>query len=513
MKRANKKSVIKYIMILLLAAILCVAAIFALWWYGAFLPKWVDWKTYKSSYYGLDLELKDGKLVLADNEKTHWSSKKDWFVQDILISDINNDGEEELVLLVWKHGSFGKHRPVWVKRNDINLQQHVFIYKYDKSRDEKLRAIWMSSAIIYEIDSIERCFYNKLLVNDRAGNSKVWYWQDFGLKIGPEYNGDELSVVSVGDNLIHNWMLRYSDSDDYDYVNGSYDGFYCHIKDRISSADIATVNQETPLVRDNSLIGDFPRFGSPAGIAKALSNAGFDVASCATNHMLDRGAKGALNTANILADNGIKTVGINEDGDISNNCVFINTNGIRVAFLSYTYGTNGIPNPDDNPYLIETFKDEERLRKQIQYARLRADAVIAFVHWGTEYELEPDVEQNRLVDILKEEKVDVVIGTHPHVIQNMELYAEDNHETTVFYSLGNFVSGQDRPERLVGGLASFDICKDSKGKTVINDPEMEGIVMHQSKEECAVYMLSDYSEKLASEHIVTGVEDFIYGKK
>ena len=75
---------------------------------------------------------------------------------------------------------------------------------------------------------------------------------------------------------------------------------------------------------------------------------GFDVASCATNHMLDRGAKGALFTANILADNGIKSVGINEDGDISNNCVFINTNGIRVAFLSYTYGTNGIPNPEDN---------------------------------------------------------------------------------------------------------------------------------------------------------------------
>lgn len=513
MKRANKKSVIKYIMILLLAAILCVAAIFALWWYGAFLPKWVEWKTHTTSYYGLDLELKDRKLVLTDDRNELWSSKKDWFVQDLLISDINNDGEEELVLLVWKHGSFGKHRPVWVKRNDINLQQHVFIYKYDKSREEKLRAIWMSSATIYEIDSIERCFYNKLLVNDRAGNSKVWYWQDFGLKIGPEYEGDELSIVSVGDNLIHSWMLKYSDSEDFDYVNGSYDGFYCHIKDRITSADIATVNQETPLINDNSLLGDYPRFGSPAGIAKALSNAGFDVASCATNHMLDRGAKGALNTATMLADNGIKSVGINSDGDISNNCVFINTNGIRVAFLSYTYGTNGIPNPEDNLYLIEIFKDEERLRRQIQYARLRADAVIVFAHWGTEYESEPDEEQYRLANLFREENVDVVIGTHPHVIQSMEQYEEDNHTTTVFYSLGNFVSGQDRPERLVGSLASYNIVKDSKGKILISNPEMEEIVMHQSKEECAVYLLSDYTEELASQHKVKELKEHIYSKK
>lgn len=161
-------------------------ATYLLWWYGRFLPGWIEWKTAGAEFGEGFVTLKDRRLTLHDggpDGEIAWKTQGDWFVQDMVIKDIDRDGKDELILLVWKHGSYGDHMPFWVEKNDKALKQHIFIYKYEPKRETKIRAIWMSSEIAYEIESIssgEDCFLN---VNDHMGNTRVWYWQDFGLKL------------------------------------------------------------------------------------------------------------------------------------------------------------------------------------------------------------------------------------------------------------------------------------------------------------------------------------------
>ena len=125
------------------------------------------------------LSVRDG----ATGEKVFWKTQADWFVQDIVIKDIDRDGEEEMILLVWKHGNYGNHMPFWVKKNDKALKQHIFIYKYDEKREKRVRAIWMSSQLEYEITGISSGEESFLDVTDRSGNTRVWMWREFGLKL------------------------------------------------------------------------------------------------------------------------------------------------------------------------------------------------------------------------------------------------------------------------------------------------------------------------------------------
>lgn len=163
-----------------------VIAIGALWWYGFFLPGWIQWKTYESEFGDTYVTLKDRRIEVRNGGKDGevvWQTKSDWFVQDIVIKDIDRDGREEMILLVWKHGSYGDHMPFWVKKNDKALKQHIFIYKNDVKREFKIRAIWMSSQIEYEISSISSGTDSFLNVTHRTGVTRVWSWRDFGLKL------------------------------------------------------------------------------------------------------------------------------------------------------------------------------------------------------------------------------------------------------------------------------------------------------------------------------------------
>lgn len=513
MNKANSRIFWKRIMILAVAVILSIAAIFALWWYGAFLPKWVDWKESTVSYYDDELVLKNKSLSVISEGKCIWKSKNDWFIQNMIVSDLDRDGQDEITLLVWKHGSFGEHTPMWVKRNDIRLEQHIFIYKRDLSAEGHIKALWMSSVLGYNVESIVSHYNSKILVNDRGNNHKVWMWKDFGLKYAGKATEQKISFRAAGDNLIHQWMYRYgSDTNDSDYINGSYDKYYAHIKDYIEQADISSINQETPLVDDNSLLGDYPKFGTPSSVASALENAGFDVVSCSTNHALDRGMYGIDTTYKYLTQNNLKAVGINpseRNEDYRDGITFINKNHIVVAMLSYSYGTNGIKEPEGHPYASELFDNNERFIKQLRYARQKSDVVIVFAHWGTEYSEEIDDNQRELTSLMYDEGVDIVIGTHPHVLQDLDVVNEGDNTMYVFNSLGNFVSGQDKPERLIGGIACFDIVKAEDGSTSVMNPYIEKTVMHQDKDECTVYLLKDYSDEIAGRHRVEGMKEYI----
>ena len=245
----NRKRIINLILTILLAVIFIITALFILWWNGLFLPDWIDWKENDIYYEGAKASLKDKKLTVVKDNEVLWTTEKNWYVQDVMVEDINFDGREELVVLLWKHGSFGKHMPMWQSRNDINLKQHIFIYQWDDNRENKLRAVWMSSEIDYQIESIARGGDRRLITNLKNGEHRLWQWQDFGLKLlGPALE-HKLDYAAVGDNLLHLNLLNYAD--------GDYDIFYKEITNEIESYDIASVNQETVFVDDLSQISDF----------------------------------------------------------------------------------------------------------------------------------------------------------------------------------------------------------------------------------------------------------------
>lgn len=163
-------------------AILVIAACL-LWWYGFLLPRWIKWEKEEAAFEALNVTLKGRKVIIRDNNTVLWETQADWFVQDMLVKDIDRDGADELILLVWKHGSYGDRMPFWEEKNDKELHQHIFIYKYDPKKENKVRPLWMSSQILYEIESISSGKDSFLDVTDHEGTTRTWIWQDFGLKL------------------------------------------------------------------------------------------------------------------------------------------------------------------------------------------------------------------------------------------------------------------------------------------------------------------------------------------
>ena len=459
------KKLIKEHIAIIAAVIVIITAFVLLWWYCAFLPSWIKWDNVRTDYGEGFVRLDNGHLSIYDtaDEKPVWRSKDDMAIQSVIIKDIDRDGVEELIMLVWKHGSYGEHRPFWVKKNDIALNQHIFIYKYDKSRQMRLRPVWMSSELGYEVNAIASGEADTLIVTDRQNRSRVWRWEGFGLKLLGDSKDREIDIVCAGDNLIHQSLLN--GTDDYSYL-------YDDISDKIKDANIAMVNQETILVDDPGAVSDYPRFGTPVSVGKALTEAGFDVICLANNHALDKGMYGIDTTVRCFNELGVKTVGVHsstDKGQDFRDCItWTEANGIKVAVLAYTDILNGMPLPKEQPYAVETLKDEQRVINSLKHARDRADAVIVYVHWGEEYEQEVNDRQRYLAKLLSENGADVVIGCHPHVIQETEVIQEESgHETIVYYSLGNFLSAQEKEECKEGLLAEFKVIKKADGQIII----------------------------------------------
>lgn len=452
----------------MIAVVIGITAIFLLWWKGCFLPRWIVWEDKSFPYGDTRVTLKKGRMELEGLWHTPW----DWSVQDVLCDDINGDGREELVLLVWKHGSYGKHLPFWVKHNDIRLEQHIFIYQWEASRENKLRALWMSSALGLEVQSMESASHHQLLITDRDGIGNLWQWQQFGLKYVGEAKEQKVTFLCAGDNLIHPQLLRYG-TEDYSYL-------YEQIKDEVQQADFASINQETIFVKDRGLVSGFPRFGTPVQVGDAMIDAGFNIITLANNHVLDKGSYGVDVTAHFYEEKGITYLGAHptfqEDTQPQNTVTFVEKNGLCIALLNYTYGTNGQPMPEGYPHMVELLADKERMDIQLETARAQADAVVVFVHWGTEYDTEPDEQQKEYSRYFLKKGVDVVVGTHPHVVQPYEVWKDDKgHEMLVYYSLGNLVSAQEPEECKTGGLAKFTLVKTPNEQVKVGDYALEQV--------------------------------------
>ena len=263
-----------------------------------------------------------------------------------------------------------------------------------------------------------------------------------------------VTLLFAGDAMQHMPQVRAAQTS----TGYKYDSCFYLLKDKISAADIACVNFETTL--GGKPYTGYPQFSAPDEFAFGLRDAGFDLFFLANNHVLDRGRKGFERTVKVLDSIGIKHTGVFKSKETKdmNYPLMIVKNGIRVAFLNYTYDTNGIPVPAPNIVnLIDTF----RIKKDLKITALyNPDIVIANMHWGQEYMTSFNSEQRKLADFLFRNGVRIIIGNHPHVVQPLvKNRKNDEIESVVYYSLGNLVSNQQKINTDGGALAEIVISK------------------------------------------------------
>ena len=248
-----------------------------------------------------------------------------------------------------------------------------------------------------------------------------------------------------------------NNKDAYDSNTKTYDFSYVFedIKDYIQSADIAIGNLETTFAGSKAGYSGYPTFNTPEQLAQNLVDLGLDVVSTANNHSLDKKYVGLESTLNELDKVNLNHTGTYRSAEEQNTILTKNVNGINIAFLSFTYGTNGIPVPKGKEYCINLI-DEKLMLDQIAKAKeLNPDLICVSMHWGEEYTATPVNSQKQIAQYLASLGVNVIIGTHPHVIEPIEYIGD----TLVIYSLGNFISAQIGIDRLVGAMVSYDIVK------------------------------------------------------
>ena len=233
---------------------------------------------------------------------------------------------------------------------------------------------------------------------------------------------------------------------------------FAAMKPYFDRADIAVVNLETTISPDAHYSG-YPTFASPVEYAEALAWVGMDVALLANNHCCDRGRRGVHSTVATLDRLGVAHTGAfaDEDDYARNRVLRIEHNGIKLAILNYTFGTNGISVPQG---CVVNMIDTTRMVADLDIAIENSDCVIACMHWGDEYSRRPSREQRRLAEFLHRHGVDVVVGSHPHVVQP----AKADGKSVTIYSLGNFVSNQRKRYCDGGVVAEVEVVKDAEGE-------------------------------------------------
>ena len=316
----------------------------------------------------------------------------------------------------------------------------------------------------------------------------------------------EIKIMMIGDVLMHDRVLQSGCADDNTYHFGH---LFRNISDSINNADIRIVNQETILAGEELGISGYPRFNSPFELGDAEANAGFNVILHATNHALDKGIRGIDRCINFWESNhpDVAVLGINASQESTKDIYVYEKEGFRVAILNYTFESNIMPIPENKSYLINMF-DRDRMRNDIRNAKQIADIVVVCPHWGTEYVIFPDENQRVWVQFFLEEGVDIVMGTHPHVLQPVEiLQGTDDNQMLVYYSLGNFISNQFPMERLIGGMAEITLVKDNTG-SYVSAYSLTPVITHKASgyEGFSSYKLSDYTDALADINDIKTIE-------
>ena len=370
-------------------------------------------------------------------------------------------------------------------RRDIRLINHHFLYKLKKisfclsilivicffiffHSAIKVKKSAQSSVnsdinVVANLETENTIIENKTESTEEQKNSKK---EEPIINLTPTIN-----MALTGDIMCHNTIYL----DAYDKSNNSYDFSYIfeNIKYYIQTADIAVGNLETTFAGSNKQYSSYPTFNTPEALAYNLKKLGFDVVSTAHNHCYDSGYSGLESTINYLDEADLAHTGTFKSENDQNKILIQNVKGIKIAFLSYTYGTNGIKIPNDKTYSVNLINKDLILKHLTLAKSEEPDLICVCMHWGTEYQTTPNQEQKDLADFLFQNGADIIIGNHPHILQPMEsktLTREDGSEKQVFviYSLGNFMADQNKSNTRNSAILNLNITKIEDKKIKIN---------------------------------------------
>lgn len=308
-----------------------------------------------------------------------------------------------------------------------------------------------------------------------------------------------VTMLVLGDNLFHMPVVNSGRKDDGTY---EYSHLYEHFQPEISETDIAVIGQETVFGGEKYGYSGYPLFNSPEGVGVTLAKEGFDVVLHASNHALDKWAEGLENTMEFWKQYPeVTTLGINESFEDRESVDIMEKNGIKLALLNYTYDTNGLRPVAGKEYIVN-YIDRDKIKKDIEYSEENADITVAFMHWGIDNAVSATNEQKDLAKYMCSLGADLIVGSHPHVLQGAEWIESDNgNRAFVYYSLGNYVSRQIELKNLLGGIASVTI-DDTDGKVRVTKATVIPHVTHYNagSNEFDVYPLSDYTDEMAALH-------------
>lgn len=320
-------------------------------------------------------------------------------------------------------------------------------------------------------------------------------------KAKAEEENNTLHMVAAGDNLIHDALINAGKENDW-----NFDFLYENIKKVIKDADLASVNQETPLEKDHDKAAGYPDFATPEEVGDALANAGFDIVTQATEHAFDQQEDGIATSVSFWNKNYPKVSLLGIHSKEEERYQVIEKKNFKVAVMNYSCMLSENHSiPEDESYMVDTYS-EKNIKSDLKKAKEEADVTIVYLHGGKSDSSEPDEKLQNRIDFLAEQGADVVICSHPHILKGYELKKRpDGKNMLVYYSLGNFVATQNDLPCLLGGMAKITIRKDlESGEIQIPNHEYIPLLMYYDREnpKAAVYKLEDYPADLVEKHSV-----------
>ena len=319
-------------------------------------------------------------------------------------------------------------------------------------------------------------------------------------------SSEDISICMVGDLLIHLPILNYAKTEGY-----NFDFIFENMEKYIKEYDIKIINEEVLIAGTNFSIKGYPKFNSPLELADSVAKAGFNVILKSTNHVNDLGEEARLfDLNNWKKFPNIKVTGSYQNEEEAQKITYFEIKGIKIALLNYCYGSNRLLR---NSYTINKI-NYDKIKNDINKSKSEgADIIIVMPHWGKEYSLKTNKFQNKWSKIFFELGVDIVIGTHPHVIQPVEIIEDKdkNRKMYIFYSLGNFINSTSSRNknvfwRFLGGMAHIIIGK-VNNKPVIKNIKFIPLITHiiPENKKVTTFKVKDYSENMAKNNYV-GIE-------
>ena len=318
-------------------------------------------------------------------------------------------------------------------------------------------------SILFSVSSISIACPNTLEKGCREFLNYVHINQDSIVEI--KAKPQEISFLFMGDFMMHEPQINSAKDSVGNY---DYNHYFDYTKSLIKGVDFSIANLEVTLA--GAPYSGYPRFCAPDEYAIAIQNAGIDILTTANNHSNDKGSAGLVRTINYLDSLNIPHLGTYKDSDERENKypLIVEKDGIRVALLNYTYGTNGVSTKP--PHIVNMINEELMLGDLEKVQNMNVDKIIAIAHWGTEYLSFPDKYQKKWGEWLFEHGVDVVIGGHPHWVQPVELRTDSvGYEQLIVWSLGNIISNQQREHTDGGSSLQFTLFRDSLNNVRFKD--------------------------------------------